>query len=81
MGLVGRRTEVRETNNRVKERTWGLESRQLSCNLGSPTNKLWVMASDFVFFSYKIQKLQLVMSMTFPRLTFGDSINRKTLKS
>ena len=66
-----------------RERTSDSESRQLSCYLGCSTNKLQGHCQLFVFFSfsYKIQKLLVMMAVTFLMLTLNDSINRLTLKS
>lgn len=71
------------TNNQGSkvERTLDSESRQLSYYLGCSTNKLMGHCQEvFVFFSYKIQKLHLMMAVTFLMLLLNDSINRLILK-
>lgn len=73
------RLQAERRTNRVK---WK------DVRLGVKTTELqsWLfhdqtLASDLIFFSYSIQKLQLVMSTTTPMLTCDDSIKRILLKS
>lgn len=60
-------------------KTWSQHS--WAAILALPLTRYGSLASDFIFFSFGIQKLQLVMSMTLPVPTFDDFISRIILKS